>query len=374
MNANPLWTERHLSPKYTPATALGLVWAAEIAANLTGNWLVKGLLPSTGLAALYGHPGTAKTFLAMDMGLCIASGWDWFGRKVQQGLVIYLAAEGERGVRNRLVAWRTRHCVDSALPFALIPTPIDLHDGGADVEALMAEIKAAAAFVNLPPRLIVVDTLSKTFGAGSENTDDMARYIANCQRVASRFGCCVLLLHHRPKDAETTEMRGHSSLKGGLDAVLLIEGQTDRTVRVMKQKDGEIAEPFSFRLEQVELGQDEDGDPVTSCVVVEIPNPGGAANRRGPNLSDGQKLVMRALQSALADSGEYPPSEMPADIAPPGLGFKVAPVRIWRERAEALMAADMTADSFARVFRRHRDRLQSLGLIEVWGDFAWPKP
>jgi hypothetical protein len=79
-------------------TALAFQWASTIEPRLTGFWLIKGLLPAQGLALLYGHPGSGKTFLALDFSGHVAMGWDWHGRKVKQGLVVYVAAEGQRGL------------------------------------------------------------------------------------------------------------------------------------------------------------------------------------------------------------------------------------------------------------------------------------
>ena len=74
-------------------------------------------------------------------------------------------------------------------------------------------------------------------------------------------------VHHRPKDVENEEPRGHGSLKGGVDTVILIEAGSTKRARVTKQKDGEIGDVMLFDLKVVEIGTDEDGDVVSSCVV-----------------------------------------------------------------------------------------------------------
>jgi hypothetical protein len=38
-----------------------------------------GILPSEGLAAMYGPSGSGKSFLAFDLGVSITEGSDWFG-------------------------------------------------------------------------------------------------------------------------------------------------------------------------------------------------------------------------------------------------------------------------------------------------------
>jgi KaiC/GvpD/RAD55 family RecA-like ATPase len=353
--------------------ALPLEWAATMEAQLCGLWLIKHLLPSQGIALIYGHPGCGKSFVAIDFAFHVALGWEWNGRRVRKGLVVYVGAEGVNGLRNRMVAFRKANSLDGqSIPLALIPTPIDMQAPDADTPRLIEAIRQAAlTYGGQEPALVVIDTLSKTFGAGKENTDDMASYVANCQRVASEFGCCVMPVHHRPKDAESTEPRGHSSLKGGVDTVLLIEAGSPRRISVTKQKDAEFADDAAFNLHSVDLGQDEDGDAVTSCVI-EITD---AAPRKskGVKLADGPKLALAALERAIREAGHYAPADLPDDLARPGVMFKVATLKDWQALAIIATAdPDKTADTIARTFRRNREKLQALNIIHVHGDYAWP--
>lgn len=55
--------------------------------------LVTGLLPLGANIVVFGQPGCGKSFLALDLGLHIAAGQAWLTRPVQQGGVVYVAAE-----------------------------------------------------------------------------------------------------------------------------------------------------------------------------------------------------------------------------------------------------------------------------------------
>lgn len=352
---------------------LPLEWASTMEAQLTALWLIKNLLPAQGIALIYGHPGCGKSFVAIDFAFHVALGWPWNERRVRKGLVVYVGAEGVNGLRNRMVAFRKANSLDGQrIPLALIPTPIDMQAPDADTPRLIEAIReAASTYGGQEPVLVVIDTLSKTFGAGKENTDDMATYVANCQRVASEFRCCVMPVHHRPKDAESAEPRGHSSLKGGVDTVLLIESGTPRRISVTKQKDAEIADDMAFNLRSVDLGHDEDGDPVTSCVI-EITD---AAPRtpKGAKLAPGPSLALAALERAIREDGQFAPANIPDDLARPGVSFKVATLKDWQTLATIAMAdPDKSADTIARTFRRNREKLQALKVVHVHGDYAWP--
>lgn len=241
--------------------------AGDVEPVLEGRWLIHGLLPSQGVATIYGHSGTGKTFVAQDLAAHIVSGAAWNGEHVESGLVVYVVAEGQAGFRNRLVAMRQAGKFAALDPFVFIPTPIDMLDPDGDCVRLVETIKVAASAEGATPVMVVIDTLSKTFGGGKENSDDMAIYLANCQRVASAFDCLTLIIHHRPKDSESRDLRGHSSLRAGVDAAILVEGDEARRMTVIKQKDGEEGGTWGFELEPVTLGTDSRGDEVTSCVV-----------------------------------------------------------------------------------------------------------
>jgi hypothetical protein len=178
-------------------------------------------------------------------------------------------------------------------------------------------------------------------------------------------------VHHRPKDTDSTDPRGHSSLKGGVDTVLLIESGSPRRISVTKQKDAEFASDMAFNLRSVDLGNDEDGDAVTSCVI-EMTD---AAPRqsRGVKLADGPKLALSALERAIREAGQFPPADLPDEFTRPGVSFKVATVKDWQALAIIATAdPDKSADTIARTFRRNREKLQALKIVHVHGDYAWP--
>lgn len=240
---------------------------------LDGVWRIKKVIPRVGTGVAYGHSGSGKTFFVIDLMCHVASAALWNGHLVDRGLVVYLAAEGGVMVRNRLAAARSAGKFGSGDPFVFIPVMIDLQAPDGGLNDLIASVQHAANSEGAAPAVIVVDTISKTFGSGKENTDDMAAYVANLGRLSEAFQCFVLAVHHRPKDAESRDLRGHSSLRAGVDTVILIEGQGDdlRMATIVKQKDGEEGLHWRFALDPYVLGADEDGEDVTTRLVRYLP-------------------------------------------------------------------------------------------------------
>ena len=196
-------------------------------------YLVKDLLPAMGLVVVWGPPKCGKSFLMFDLSMHIALGWEYRGRRVQQGSVVYLALEGDRGFTYRVEAFRRRHSVTDA-PFYLITNRTDLVY---DHKQLIAEITLQ---LDEPrPALVVIDTLNRSL-AGSENSDtDMAAYIRAADVIREVYSCTVAIIHHC--GISGNRPRGHTSLTGAADAQLAVNRDGDTgviKVKVEWLKDG----------------------------------------------------------------------------------------------------------------------------------------
>jgi hypothetical protein len=114
-------------------------------------------------------------------------------------------------------------------------------------------------------------------------------------------------------------------------------------VRVEHMKDGPEGAEFASRLDLVDLGADEDGDPKTSCAVVPTEV---MAKAKGPKLPEGTKLALEKLQELVASDGETPEA---SNYIPQGV--KVVPVPLWRETYKKSHPAD-TPDARNKAFMR----------------------
>lgn len=354
----------------TPTTEqlapLPLEWAGTAQPVIDGFWLIDDWLPSSGIAAIYGHPGSGKSFFALHMAAHVASGREWAGRHVELGLVLYVVAEGATGFRNRMFAMRENGEIASDAPLAYVATPIDMQAENGDVKALIKTIHIAAESCGLKPAMIVLDTLSKTFGAGKENTDDMVNYVNNCQRVASAFECLTVVVHHRPKDADSKDLRGHSSLRGNVDTTILVEAGDIKTATTLKQKDGEDHIQVRFKLNRVVIGQDKRGKEVSTCLV-EITD-----EHPQEDVLDGLNKIERTaflILCDLTDAARIDPET--GEIADnPNCPVPICS-EAWKDalRTNRTICAD-NSETFNRQFRRMRSSLEKKGKIEMHGTFA----
>lgn len=127
----------------------------------------------------------------------------------------------------------------------------------------------------------------------------MGLIVAALKDLQARLGGMVLAVHHSGKDA-TRGMRGHSSLLAALDACIEVTRDGDRREwKVAKAKDGIDGTAHPFRLQVVPLGFDEDGEPITSCVITPDEMPGEAVRRAKVPKGGQQKIIWAALTEML---------------------------------------------------------------------------
>jgi len=346
-------------------TRFRLVKFSDIQLDKSPPYLVRGLIPREGMIVVWGPPKCGKSFWAFDLGLHVALGWAYRGRAVKSGPVVYVACEGERGLRARAAAFRLQKLAESSddLPFHLVATQLDLV---ADCPTLIADIKAQLAGDR--PVLVVIDTLNRSM-RGSENSDeDMGEYVKSLDAIRAAFSSAVLVVHHCGTNDKRP--RGHTSLTGAADAQIAVARQGDGliTAKVEYMKDGIEGEVVASRLEPVDLGGDDDGQPISSCIVAAADGEAGKVPISKPRLTGQTKTALDLLHKALAEAGEIPPAShhIPGSV-------RVVRVDLWQRYCETGgLSAGEDESASRKAFKRARDRLRELNLICIWDVWVWP--
>jgi hypothetical protein len=187
------------------------------------RYLVPGYL-AEGCTILAGRPKVGKSWFMLDVGLAVAGGGTVFGRKAEQGDVLYLGLEdNERRLRSRITKilgmfaeWPSRFHYATEWHRA--------DQGG--VHYVEEWIKGVPA-----PRLIVVDVLAKFRSpAGPKTAAYDADYaaIAGLQTLASRYNVAVVIVHHLRKSGSESgdpfeKISGTLGLSGAADSILILD-------------------------------------------------------------------------------------------------------------------------------------------------------
>lgn len=275
------------------------------------EWLIEKYIPSNSFGFLYADPGAGKTFLALDMALYIASGAAaWHGNELkapEQAGVLYLAAEGSFGFRNRIKAWLQANKEKGLRPknFKMIETAVNFMNVD-DLTKLHRTVAAELAGMGVKPALIVVDTVSRALPGADENLQkDMTRFVVGCDQLKEAWGCTVLGVHHNNKSGD---MRGSSVLLGAGDFVLRLDRPVKSSIGKVtcdKQKDGPSGWEDTFLFNPIFI------DAETSSLTVSK-----VQKMVGPEVKLTPSLTKNILEKMQADFDEGAPWSMVPQVKP----------------------------------------------------------
>jgi len=283
------------------------VWTmADCDAAEPRGYIMKGLIAPGDLGVLFGAPGTGKSVVAPYLGHAVAAGRCVFGRRVRQGVVLYVAAEDGAGMKLRANA--LGHLYGKTDGLLIVAQSVNLMgDGAADTPDL-GKLRAVAREHGAV--LIVLDTLAAAFPGLDENDGrSMGRVVkvlrdlgapAEAEGELSAWpGAAVMAVHHAAKGGGTTP-RGHGVLDGAADVTMRIEAAEDRTaprtVTLGKNRNGSTLGRLAFTIHAAELGIDDDGDAITAPVAEEAADIATRASKR-PKLAPPAELLLREIHN-----------------------------------------------------------------------------
>lgn len=219
---------------------------------LVGTWLDQGML-----AELNGQYGSGKTMLALDLGLCVATGEPFHGQPIHRtGQVLYVMAEGAYTAPDRVMGWVEAHR-QSGVPddFIIYPDRFDLTD-----HASWAPLRSTLELGLLAPVLMVLDTRSRLTSGDENDKVPTERLIAACDQMRALVPTMTILIIHHPGHGKGGRGRGHSSFEQDLDVVWSMQGQLKNgRVTVIDQKQKARATNRSY---DVGLTLTESGFPI----------------------------------------------------------------------------------------------------------------
>lgn len=320
----------------------------DVAKMKSAGYTVKWLLPAQGVVLLYGESGSLKSFTMLSCAIHISEGWAFDGRRVKRRPVYYLSLEGAGGQGKRVQGFKAQ-ARSAGKPELNGDFRFWLHGFALKEPDQCKALIKAILDAGHQGAVVIVDTLSQGTVGLDENSSQMAEAINNATMIADAIGGLVVLIHHLGKDTSKGP-RGHSSLVGNVDCAISVAKDGNGVLwTVKKSKDDAEGQTVWFKKHVIDLGLDEDGDPVTTCVtepsqrerpkgsaVAEILKPGCAAAKCF-------QTYLLALHEAKTEGVH---------------------VEDWRP----VYYAKCTADSKRGKFNRERGELVKLGVLVVDND------
>jgi len=318
------------------------------------NPLIGNTIQRNQTGQLFGPSGSAKTFVGLGMALSVATGSEWNGHQCEKGVVLYLTGEGHVGVNRRVTAWHKHNEHPDLSLFFRSSGTIDFEGNG-----LIEAIKAGREIETLYGEkiaLIVVDTLARHLVGDENSTKDMSAFIRAVDGLRSAFpGSTALIVHHTGWESEKSgRARGSSALKAAMD----FEISCDKGLLTFtKLKDGEPPPVTEFKLVPVAIGTDDNGEPMTSCVVEYGER---SASNKNASFTDNERQAIAALIEASVrktiQEGE-------------AYGALIGNWREMFDDSRKQIDPDVPKSTLKSAFNRARDGLFNKTAITIQGNF-----
>ena len=232
------------------------------------RWLADQAIPMKSITMLFGDSNVGKTFLALHLANCARRGAPFLGRETRQCDVLYLFGEGAEGLSGRLKAYKDNH-EPSDLDIAIAVKVPNLFADAKAAEKVIEMAKLAFKSSGADVGLIVIDTLQVASSGGNiSEQKDMNLVFEKLRRLIDELDVAIVITHHGSK-ADPKNMRGSLTLREAADAVWFVEQKgTGLALTPDKLRDASKANnAMAARLQVVQIGLDENGNDVTSCIV-----------------------------------------------------------------------------------------------------------
>ena len=384
---------RLTAPTFAPLTPIelkplgdgefaNLRWHGEGEQLVTPQWLIKNLLPETGVALLSGQWGTGKTFVALDAAVSVMIGAQFATYRCKRsGGVLYIAAEGGSQIPIRLAAILEKKCPlhRGPLPFAWLDYCPPFTPGAGEVGLLQFAEEAARRMWEkhgVPLVLIIIDTLAAAARFKDENAAAEVQQAMDVLNAISRAtGALVLAVDHFGKAAETGT-RGSSAKEASADAVIACVAErtnsgtiSNTRIAVRKLRGGATGAETAFTLSVEPMGVDEDGDPISTCVVawspVTIAAPPETAKGDGWPKTTTARLWRACLLAAL---NQYGSQQVPFPDHPAVRAASLENVRAefdLRSPLDRSLDRAKEMDKRRKAFRRGMEAVRAKEKIEI---------
>jgi RecA-family ATPase len=210
------------------------------------EYVVEKLIAESSVNVWFGQWGAKKTWAAIDLAVCVASGKQWLGMATEPCNVLIIDEEsGDTRLANRIkdtMRGELGQMANASVPiksvslaqFNLLKRPDD-----ADLLARLV--------LELDAKLIIIDALADVMLGGDENAvKDTQPVFANLRFIAELTGAAFIVIHHANKGGG---YRGSSAIAGAIDTLLSVESKQDNSLITFKTEKMRDGEPLNFACE-----------------------------------------------------------------------------------------------------------------------------
>lgn len=279
------------------ADTLPVVQAAALEQAPAGrNWLIENLWLAETVGFLGSPPKHCKTWLALEMAVCVASGSPCLGAFAVPDpgpVLLYAAEDSAATVRQRLESLAAHHQISfDRLPLWVITADslrLDRPDDSSRLEATVAQYQ---------PRLLILDPLIRLHQQDENASGPMAALLGFFRSLQRKSHAAIAIIHHSRKNRAPAgsgySLRGSSDFYAWADVFLHLQRRQGRLTLTAEHRSAPSFGPVG-----IELILPDGGHPHLELVA---PDSVITPNAK-PNSSQPDALCTRILE-LLSESSE----------------------------------------------------------------------
>lgn len=233
------------------------------------EWFLDPFIESGAVFFIVAPPKAGKSFFVLYLALAAANNALVYNNQFSKGGgdVLYVCGEDFNSVNIRVMALCHRYNWDDK-KFMITTAPVHFLDKE-EVSIFLNDLQSLK-MVGHNIRMIIVDTLNRNYGNGSENDSmDMTKFFNSCQKIFSIFPDVSLGIVHHTGHEKNERARGSSVITGSLNTEMLVNTKDDVTyITCKEQKNAKRFSPLSGRITTHNFQKD--GKNLYSAVFEEI--------------------------------------------------------------------------------------------------------
>jgi hypothetical protein len=156
------------------------------------QYLINELIPARSLGLLVGHSGLGKSALLYQMAVCVASGKDFLGHKVDKGRVLVMDYENGIGQVKNMV-----ESISKYLGLEVVPKELRLWNYNDSDSSSTFELKEE--ILKLKPALVIIDSITGMYPDIEERNNNTLKAFQELRVLSKTCGTSILGIHHLRK-------------------------------------------------------------------------------------------------------------------------------------------------------------------------------
>lgn len=203
------------------------------------EWCVESIFPRSSVSMLVGASGSKKTFLAIDLAVCVALGKPWLGHAVKQGPVLYIDEQsGFQTMHARFNAALSAHQADADTPLRFT----SLQGFNLRNENSTENLMRLAESINAS--LIIFDSFTNLLqGANESSLGAVLPVLFNLRFMSEFFEAAVIVTQHTNHHGF---FQGSSAISASMDLMLAVESDPSESLVQLHPLKSRFAFPAPF--------------------------------------------------------------------------------------------------------------------------------